>query len=93
MVDENPSESEIRWAIGDGITALLHEIGHHKVRYEESAKTQGEALTLIDEAKAWVWAEATAHREGIWFDYVKADKYFASHAGGMPVCVRWRFRR
>ncbi|MGI0014160.1 MAG: hypothetical protein ACREBU_12075 [Nitrososphaera sp.] len=64
----------IKWPIADGLTVLLHEIGHHLLQHNKiPCCLWGE---FGEEVTAWLWAERTAKKLGILFDYNLAEHYF-----------------
>ena len=91
--DGSQETERIDWANGDGLTSLLHEIGHHRVRETPSGETGDTLISLIWEARAWVWGEECARRENLYFNYELADRSFATHAGELPVRINWRYAR
>jgi len=79
----------IMWTPANGgLTALLHEIGHHRLEGHGLPKTPMDEL--VNEAVAWRWAEWAARQENLWFDYSMADRCFATYAGKAPLKIDWR---
>ncbi len=80
----------IYWRPKEGLTVLLHEIGH-----TQTVEPSGGPRKLNEvwrEAFAWEWAERTAREEDLFFDYRKAERLFDSYARKLPVRLRWRQR-
>lgn len=73
-----------------GLTALLHEIGHHRLEGHRVPKSSLEEL--VNEAVAWRWAEWAARQENLWFDYEMADRDFATYTKDAPLKINWRKR-
>ena len=88
-----PGPDEIVWAPCEGLTVLLHEIGHYRVgRRISGAMGEGKLGEVAEEALAWYWAEYAARVENLWFDYRAGDKWFRTYAKSIPLTVRWRYR-
>lgn len=90
-------QKTIYWCPDEGLTILLHEIGHRIVEQSspveipaEYSQVTQEMLHLLDEALAWSAAEHVAERECIWFDYALAEKKFGTYTGKAPLRLRWR---
>ena len=82
-----PTDPYIVFDPREGLTTLLHELGHWATR-----KQAEECKSVIEEeAIAWGWAEKTARRENLWFDYRKADEKFGSYAEqhNVPLRMIW----
>jgi hypothetical protein len=101
----DPLKNEIKWPIADGLTVLLHEIAHYKLKHvtQEVYVTKGtdpgeviaRGIALWEEVTAWLWAEETANRLGVAFDYSLAEHYFNRKKFNrkMPlVKLNWRYR-
>ena len=95
---ESADPNVIVWAPRDGLTSLLHEIGHHRL---EGHAPPGAGLEVLrEEAAAWVWAEWAAWQECLWFDYAYAARCFAGHVTSyaketgreFPIRLDWRRR-
>ena len=87
---DSSEPNTIHWALENGLTALLHEIGHHRIEGRANPKKGMEEV--IAEAIAWRWAEWAAGHENLWFDYDGADRAFASYTKRMPIKINWRKR-
>ena len=85
---------KIHWYIGAGLTALLHEIGHAVLRHHNTAASWRQQI--IEEVEAWLWAEKTARKEKITFDYVSAEKWFKTYFSSAKrlqlVNINWRWK-
>lgn len=80
----------IHWAVNDGLSVLLHELGHHACKHRRDSCC--DSARLEEEAEAWIWAEKWAYRHGIKFDYKAANKAFENYQAGRPVMVmNWRY--
>ena len=83
----------LSWRISEGLDVLLHELGHHRLNH---CGEQSRAEDLVAEAEAWLWAEARAHRHGVKFHYVKAERLFSNYLwrgrDRGPVKIDWRRR-
>lgn len=86
---DSHENNEIHWSPENGLAALLHEIGHHRIEGRSETKKKDE---LLSEALAWLWAEWAAQQENLWFDYHQADAAFASYTGKAPISINWRKR-
>ncbi len=86
----DPKAHTIYWRPAEGLTVLLHELGHTQT----SEPTEGplDFRLIFREAFAWEWAEATARKEDIFFDYRAAERLFDSYAAKLPLRMRWRDR-
>ena len=91
LTEDGPVHT-IYWRPQDGLTCLLHEIGHGHVK-EPPEPIHPDIKQLFDEVWAWVWAEETARAENLNFDYRAADKSFGSYTRplGLPIRLRWRY--
>ena len=89
-----PDDQAIEWYIGNGLTILLHEIGHAHLRHNNT-KLPWRAR-LIEEVEAWLWAEKIARKEKIPFEYDKADECFEvyfENARRRQLCfINWRWK-
>ena len=89
-----PKEKEIEWYIGNGLTVLLHEIGHAHLRHNNTGLPW--RARLIEEVEAWLWAEKTARKEKILFDYPQADEcfevYFINAKRRQLVFINWQWK-
>lgn len=84
----SPDYNEIVWLPENGLTSLLHEIGHH--RLEGHGKPKSGIDEIVNEAMAWRWAEWAAQQENLWFDYKIADTSFATYTKAAPIKINWR---
>jgi hypothetical protein len=91
--DEPERPVRIQWWTGDGLTTLLHELGHHVLRHNQKVSWRAE---IMEEVEAWLWAEKTARLEKIDFDYKMAEEsfagYFTSAKRRQAVSIIWRWR-
>lgn len=78
----------------EGLTLLLHELGHWNTLREIK-----DCSTIEEEAVAWAWAERCARRENLWFDYNKAESCFEGYMKPdkkrrfwMPLQMQWAYR-
>lgn len=89
-----PEDKEIEWYIGNGLTVLLHEIGHAHLRHNNTQLPW--RARLIEEVEAWLWAEKIARKEKITFDYPKADACFEAYfvnARRRQLCfINWHWK-
>ncbi len=97
VLTEEPSEGQplqtVYWNWKEGLTGLLHEIGHlHVSKVPGTASLPEDVSNVIEEAFAWTFAERAAKQHGIWFDYHHADRCYATYTGKLPVRMAWRFR-
>ena len=85
---------KINWYIGGGLTTLLHEIGHAVLRHHNTEAPW--RSKIIEEAEAWLWAEKTARKEHIQFDYAAASKWFGTYFSASKrrqlVNINWRWK-
>src|SRR5574337_1048700 len=96
--EDQPDPDDIAWNPGDGLTRLLHEIGHFRIGkrpIRNAPVTQAE--TVIEEAVAWQWAEWAARHENLNFDYAAAERAFdtylhVSETTLLPLRLRWRHK-
>lgn len=86
-----PATNEIKWPLADGLTVLLHEIGHYKKKHVRLECCDGKML--MEEIEAWLWAEHAAKTLGIEFDYKSAEHYFGRKKyNRFRVGLQWRHR-
>lgn len=83
-------EKTIQWAVGDGLTVLLHELGHHACRHRKISCCDSQELE--EEAEAWMWAEKWAYKHNIKFNYKRADRAFSNYQEGRPnIVMNWKY--
>ncbi len=96
---EEPGPEDIQWCPAQGLTKLLHEIGHYRMSPRRLA-VEGNidrANEVAEEARAWAWAEWCARQEGIWFDHRMANENFETYVHGgkakvyLPLRIKWRY--
>lgn len=91
---EQERPRKIVWYIGDGLSVLLHEIGHAVLRHHDTSATWRQCI--IEEVEAWLWAESIARKERIVFDYKGAEKwfntYFVNSSRPIMVKINWRYK-
>ena len=84
----------IKWYICDGLQILLHEIGHHVMRHTNTDATWRQEV--LEEVEAWLWAEKTARKESILFDYAVAEKWFLTYFSSVNrrqlVLINWKWK-
>ena len=86
----------ISWAINDGLTGLLHEIGHAVLHHTLDEGRDG-LPALFEEVEAWLWAERSAVRFTLGFNYPFADNCFKGHLEcnekpGDCIIINWAHR-
>ncbi len=82
----------VYWRPQDGLTILLHELGHHHTQ-EPPGEVTPEIKRFFEEMWAWTWAERTARTENIFFDYAAADRAFATYVRSLGLCLEMKWRR
>lgn len=88
---DSADPNELVWLPENGgLTALLHEIGHHRLEGHRTPKSALEEV--VNEALAWRWAEWCARQENLWFDYQMAERDFATYTRKAPLKINWRKR-
>lgn len=96
--DWNNGKPFITWSVPQGLSSLLHELGHHRLRHDRVPENEGIILidSIAEEAEAWLWAEERAWRHDIKFDRAGADKWFETyctqHWKKGVVAIQWRRR-
>ncbi len=85
----------VSWDPSKGLTTLLHEIGHYRLRHWGRAQLERElvaptAAIVMAEVAAWLWAEKAARRHRIVFDYGEAERAFGTYS--RQVRIAWRHR-
>ena len=97
---EEPGPDIIQWCPEVGLTQLLHEIGHYRMAPRLSS-AEGKLIrpeVVVEEARAWAWAEWAARQENLNFDYAQAERCFASYTVGakarmyIPLRMKWRYQ-
>ena len=95
----NEGKPVVTWSVSQGLGALLHELGHHRLRHDR-LELRGKGVHIdeaLEEAEAWLWAEERAYRHDIKFDYPDADKWFESycnyHWKKGVVVIQWRRKK
>ena len=97
--DWNEGKPSISWNVSQGLNALLHELGHHRLKHDrlELRKKGVHIDEILEEAEAWLWAEERAYRHDIPLDYADADKWFESycnyHWKKGVVAIQWRRKK
>jgi len=85
--------STVFWCVGDGLSALLHELGHAVLRHRKELPWRA---NMVQEVEAWLWAEKTARKESIPFDYGGAEddmKAYFRDAKKRPLfTINWRYK-
>ena len=97
--DWNEGKPSVSWNVTQGVHALLHELGHHRLKHDR-LELRGKGIhidEIAEEAEAWLWAEERAYRHDIPFDYADADKWFETYCNrhwkkGI-VTIRWRRKK
>lgn len=93
----DPNKHEIKWPMADGLTVLLHELGHYRLKHDSLYATKDTGRSeLWEEVTAWLWAENEAKKLGILLDYKLAEHYFNrkkwnKRTGGPLVKINWRY--
>lgn len=79
----------IHWWPSRGITTLLHEIGHIRLKHVHTEHVCA-AQEIRHELQAWKWAETVARIEGVVFDYAIAEAAFLTYDRHSRIV--WRYR-
>ena len=93
---ESADQNDLVWSPRCSLTALLHEIGHHRLSGHTTPLKGLEEI--VEEARAWVWAEWCAMEEGVWFNYRLAEEKFSTYLKAytkdtgreVPLKIQWR---
>lgn len=89
-----PESNTIKWYILSGLLYLLHEIGHSYLRHNNTETSW--RMYIMEEVEAWLWAEKTARKEKIPFDYDLAEGcfevYFQNAKRRQLVTINWRWK-
>ena len=85
----------VLWRPSHGLTGLLHEIGHYRLRHFgplhlERGLIAPTETVVWEEVTAWLWAERAARRHHTPFDYQQAERNFSTYCRQVRIAWRWR---
>lgn len=84
----------VLWRPSNGLTSLLHEIGHYRLRHFgplhlERGLIAPTETVMWEEVCAWLWAERAARRHHVPFDYGQAERNFGTYCRQVRIAWRW----